>query len=142
MWCDLGNHAADYLVLLSIPGKPPFGCIPCLQKAELWCERHQQVLHGFMDGTAACFRCIEEQVDRDGAVGARFLEEIGSGKHVPTSDRDELNDWLETSVAITRQSRERCFTRALASKALRTRTSTSEVMRMIREAVSITPIFT
>lgn len=140
MRCDLGDHEAGHLYLLSIPGLPPFGCIGCLRQRGLWCEQHQRVFNGFVDGTSACFICIEEEVGRSEAVGAQFLPELES--ILPDDEREELNDWLTTSATITGQSRERCFVRTLASKALRTNTPLAAVVEMIRARSSIVPIFT
>lgn len=135
--CQLGNHEVKRIAVLSIEGQPPMGCIPCWRERGFWCDRHDQGHQGFTDGTSACLACVEEMVDRrEGRV--LVLREIMAT--FPKDEITELEEWLATVTEITGQSRERCFTRAIATLALRTKTPFSWVAQKIRTDRSVASI--
>lgn len=135
--CYLGNHEAREVEVLEIPGFGSLGCVPCCKERGIWCERHDCVYGGFTDGTAACFRCIEEEVDVRESEGALFLQEIEGV--LPAYEVDDLNDWFEVVVPGA-GSHGRCFTRALVTRALRTKVSLAAIIEEIRKTNSVVSI--
>lgn len=120
MHCKVGNHEADW------------------KAAGKWCGRHNRGHQGFVDGTSACLQCIEEESERSETTGGAFLQEILSV--LSRDEREELLNWLGLVEELTRTSRARCFTRALATKALRTKTSLDAVMQEVSKTRSVAKI--
>lgn len=117
--CHLGNHEADELVILPRCAKlepdQVFGCIVCCRKTGLWCDRHWIPKTGFLGGQTACLLCIDDLARHEVETVEAAFRRLTAGQSVEVK---VLEEWLALVTMATRESRQMCFARAVATRAM------------------------
>ena len=145
--CHIGEHEPDELVSLTeiwIGGKQMhFGCIPCLQKHGLGCERHRCAKQGFRPDGAACLNCITEEQKKYRSCARDFLEQVYEA--LPLEIAEEMNDLFDTGNEEDGQPdldwRAERLLREAATRALCRGTSVEDAILRICREKSIRSIF-
>jgi hypothetical protein len=130
-----GKHEPQHIMLLPVqnPGDSPgwLVCEECGRKSGAFCEKHNSIHQGFIDGTTACLRCIEEMVASRANDAEGIREKIWEFLSKP--DRDVLDDAAEVAAEIMGCSESMAVLRFVASKALRTHQTVDDVAYQVTE---------
>lgn len=138
MNCDIcGKEIGEIIVSLSL--KRPNGalntlaCQECAENSSCYCQKHERPHLGFEDdNTTACMLCIEELVDEKIPEEVAVFEELG--KILPREEMERLVEWANDSSIVSGDPGTVCILRAIATKALRLKTTFEEIKsRIIKE---------
>ncbi len=133
MRCELRNHEADHLVLLPI--HQPDGssittaCLEHARESGAFCNTHEEPHLGFMDGTHACVRCIEDEVAQSTYLASSFAKVIRD--RLSRDDLIELTEWSSVSSETNGSTEDVCILRAVITTAHRLGITDQEVIQEI-----------
>ena len=134
MECELGGHSANELYILPIRRENGFliifACENCAKMSEVYCSTHKIIHQGFLDGSTACLKCIEEEVRGKEYYAEMFLNIIIQA--LTEDENESLLMWANASSDITGNSVKICVLRALITKAHRLKIGCYKLLKEIK----------
>jgi len=127
MTCEECGKETNRLVIL--PLKSANGnlnkivCLDCAKKSPAYCKKHQSPHLGFMDGSTACVKCIEALVESEMPTAESTLNFLKA--NLPPKEFENLLEWADQPLVGPQET---CVLRFLATKALRSNKTVSDVL--------------
>ena len=144
MRCEICG-AREFNTIVLLPIKKPDGCLntiaclSCAEESPAYCRKHERPHLGFADDdTTACVLCIEELIIESEDKLPDIFDEFEN--NLPAEEYSRLKDWAEVSSDITGNYLSVCLLRALATKALRLKTTIEEIVKQVGQAKSVDSI--
>lgn len=111
-------------------------CLSCAEESPAYCKKHQKPHLGFEDNdTTACDLCIEELILEYKGRFAVICDDLE--KNLPEEQYNRLKEWADDTSELTGDYLYVCLLRALATKALRLKTSIDEIIRQMIQVKSV-----
>lgn len=134
--CEFCGIDAEVLCLLPIhqpDGRlDKFACHACAITSGVYCVNHDTPHHGFNDGTHACLNCIEDLtqdlVRRYPAMSSKVQGCVSAYMY------ERWRSWCVTAADVMRCNQNEAVCRAMATLAMRTATTSEELLeRLVAE---------
>lgn len=111
----------------------------CTLISSVYCEKHQIPHMEFVDDkTTACQLCIEELIIENEVKLAVIFDNLEG--NLPEEEYNRLRGWIYLISDITKDYLYICLLRALATKALRLKTTIEEIVKQLVQAKSVDSI--
>jgi len=101
-------------------------CLDCAKNSPAYCKKHHAPHLGFMDGSTACARCIDELVKNKTPMAESIMNRIR--EDLPPKEFKNLLEWADHPLVGPRET---CVLRFLATKALRSHKTIEGVIQQI-----------
>ncbi len=111
-------------------------CEKCAKASSAYCKTHDMQHVGFMDGTTACMKCIDEMVTAHTKNAETIMTRLLG--RLSEEEVEELTESAEISAGITGSSEAVAIVRFISTKAVRTGTKFNEVFESV--ATGVKPI--
>lgn len=110
-------------------------CETCARNSTAYCEKHDRIHQGFIDGTTACISCIEESVKLHAEMASDFRGQLF--RILSRHERQELKEAAELSSLVTGSPQETSILRFLVTKAKRDHQTIYQILEKVREKKSV-----
>ena len=107
-------------------------CEGCAKKSSAYCLKHDCQHTGFIDGSTACLRCIQELVESKKDEAPNIRDRLRQG--LAPDQAEDLDDAAGLSAELNGSSESVAILRFLASKAMRTNQTVEDIIHLIAES--------
>ncbi len=139
MKCEICNDPNPKLTMM-LPLHQPNGkqitaaCEKCGINSKAYCPKHERVHQGYRDNTTACLGCVEDLVKKSYPEVQQMWTRLAT---LPPVLTDDLEDMIDTRVAISKSSKDEVLLKIFAAKALRMNLTIEEILKGVLESQSV-----